>query len=140
MIRVGRDGRFGMRLAEPGTGRRESALDYKALGDERFAAEAREERRLFYVAMTRARERLILSGAARLEKWPALEGNGGGGGPIAWIGPAVEQRDGVGVTFVRSRGPGGAWRRVPPAEVEARRRVPRRPAGAAGTRERPGRR
>ena len=67
VMRVGRDGRFGMRLAEPGTGRRESALDYKALGDERYAAESREERRLFYVAMTRARERLILSGAARLE-------------------------------------------------------------------------
>ena len=70
LMRIGRDGRFGMRLAEPGTGRRESALDYKALGDERFEAEAREERRLFYVAMTRARERLILSGAARLEAWP----------------------------------------------------------------------
>jgi ATP-dependent exoDNAse (exonuclease V) beta subunit len=99
LIRVGRDGRFGMRLAEPGTGKRESALDYKALGDERFAAEAREERRLFYVAMTRARERLILSGAAKLDAWPALE-NGGGGGPIVWIGPAVEQQPGVGVTFV----------------------------------------
>ena len=117
VIRVGRDGRFGMRLAEPGTGRRESALDYKALGDERYAAEAREERRLFYVAMTRARERLILSGAARLEKWPALEGNGGGGGPIAWIGPAVEQLDGVGVTFVRPEDL-VAVAAVPPAEVE----------------------
>ncbi len=51
--------------------------------------------------MTRARERLILSGAARLEKWPALEGNGSGGGPIAWIGPAVERLEGVEVTFVR---------------------------------------
>jgi ATP-dependent helicase/nuclease subunit A len=100
LIRVGRDGRFGLRLAEPGTGRRESALDYKALGEERVAAEAREERRLFYVAMTRARERLILSGAAKLEAWPGLE-NGGGGGPIAWIGPAVEQLEGVEVTFVR---------------------------------------
>jgi ATP-dependent helicase/nuclease subunit A len=102
LMRVGRDGRFGMRLAEPGTGRRESALDYKALGDERYAAESREERRLFYVAMTRARERLILSGAARLEKWPELEGNGGGG-PIAWIGPAVERLEHgeVEVTFVR---------------------------------------
>ena len=99
LIRVGRDGRFGMRLAEPGTGRRESALDYKALGDERLEAEAREERRLFYVAMTRARERLILSGAAKLDAWPALE-NGGGGGPIVWIGPAVEQQPGVEVTFV----------------------------------------
>ena len=100
LIRVGRDGRFGLRLAEPGTGRRESALDYKALGEERIAAEAREERRLFYVAMTRARERLILSGAAKLDAWPTLE-NGGGGGPIAWIGPAVEPLEGVEVTFVR---------------------------------------
>ena len=100
LMRVGRDGRFGLRLAEPGTGRRESALDYKALGEERVATESREERRLFYVAMTRARERLILSGAAKLDAWPALE-NGGGGGPIAWIGPAVDPLDGVGVTFVR---------------------------------------
>ena len=107
LMRIGRDGRFGMRLAEPGTGRRESALDYKALGDERFEAEAREERRLFYVAMTRARERLILSGAARLEAWPGLDRSGAqppGGGPIAWIGPAIERLDDdaeVEVTFVR---------------------------------------
>jgi ATP-dependent helicase/nuclease subunit A len=85
LMRVGRDGRFGLRLAQPGTGRRRPVLDYRAIGDEQLAADAREERRLFYVAMTRARERLILSGAARLEQWPA-EGNGG---PIAWIGPAV---------------------------------------------------
>ncbi len=74
LMRVGRDGRFGLRLSEPGTGRRESALDYRTLGEERQAAEAREERRLFYVAMTRARERLILSGAAKLEAWPAIDG------------------------------------------------------------------
>ena len=136
LIRVGRDGRFGLRLAEPGTGRRESALDYKALGDERFAAEAREERRLFYVAMTRARERLILSGAAKLDAWPALE-NGGGGGPIAWIGPAVEQRDGRRGDVRAARGRAGAGgvagsrdgRRSAPSRV-------RRPAGAAGPRMR----
>src|SRR5262249_59501525 len=64
-------------------------------------AEALEERRLFYVAMTRARERLILSGAAKLEVWPELDGNGSGGGPIAWIGPAVAERDDVAVTFVQ---------------------------------------
>jgi ATP-dependent helicase/nuclease subunit A len=117
LMRIGRDGRFGMRLAEPGTGRRESALDYKALGDERFEAEAQEERRLFYVAMTRARERLILSGAARLEAWPALEGNGGGGGPIAWIGPAIERLDDgeVEVTFVRPEDVPAAVPRVPAA-------------------------
>jgi ATP-dependent helicase/nuclease subunit A len=111
LIRVGRDGRFGLRLARPGTGKREPALDYRALGDEQLQADAREERRLFYVAMTRARERLILSGAAKLDQWPAE----GGGGPIAWLGPAVlgaiepaiEQGSGVteaGVrfTFVRA--------------------------------------
>ncbi len=101
LVRVGRDGRIGLRLAEPGTGRRESALEYRTLGEERQAAEALEERRLFYVAMTRARERLILSGAAKLEAWPDLERNGGGGGPIAWIGPAVAERDDVTVGFVQ---------------------------------------
>ena len=60
------------------------ALDYQALGEERLAAEAREERRLFYVAMTRARERLILSGAAKLDAWDAERS------PMGWIAPAVE--------------------------------------------------
>ena len=100
LIRVGADGRFGLRLSEPGTGKRESALEYRVLGEERQAAESDEERRLFYVAMTRARERLILSGAAKLDAWPDLDGPGGGGGPIAWIGPAVAGLDGVSVTFV----------------------------------------
>jgi ATP-dependent helicase/nuclease subunit A len=84
-LRVAPDGRFGIRLARPGTGRREPALDYRVLGDERLEAEAREERRLFYVAMTRARERLILSGAAKLDGWP----NPPNGGPIAWLGPTL---------------------------------------------------
>jgi len=108
LIRIGRDGRFGLRLAEPGTGKRESALDYRALGEERLAAEADEERRLFYVAMTRARERLILSGAAKLEVLPESESGPptpailpGGGGPIAWIGPGLADRDDVAVAFVQ---------------------------------------
>jgi ATP-dependent helicase/nuclease subunit A len=111
LVRIGRDGRFGLRLAEPGTGRRESALDYKALGDERLAAEADEERRLFYVAMTRARERLILSGAAKLDVLPDPDDSNshsptaqptfGGGGPIAWIGPGLAERDDVAVAFVQ---------------------------------------
>ncbi len=86
LLRVGRDGRLGLRLARPGTGAREPALAYDELGEERRQAEAAEERRLFYVAMTRARERLILSGAARLEAWG---GAGSGGAPIAWLGPAL---------------------------------------------------
>ncbi len=83
LLRVGRDGRLGLRLSEPGTGRTYPALDYKTLGEQQLRAEEREERRLFYVAMTRARERLIVSGAARLDAWPQR------GSPIAWIGPAL---------------------------------------------------
>jgi ATP-dependent helicase/nuclease subunit A len=85
LMRVGRDGRFGVRLAQPGSGKREPALDYQVLRQERMEEQRREERRLMYVAMTRAKERLILSGAARLDKWP--EGNGGA--PIGWLGPAL---------------------------------------------------
>jgi ATP-dependent exoDNAse (exonuclease V) beta subunit len=127
LLRVGRDGRVGLRLAEPGTGRRESALDYRTLGEERQAAEAREERRLFYVAMTRARERLILSGAAKLEVWPELEGKGGGGGPIAWIGPAVAERDDVAVAFVQPEDLSLPEADVPDPElrIEDRRGEPR---------------
>jgi ATP-dependent helicase/nuclease subunit A len=85
ILRLGSAGRLGLRLARPGTGRREPALDYRAIGDEQLRAQEREERRLFYVAMTRARERLIVSGAAKLDAWPTLSG----GGPIIWITPAL---------------------------------------------------
>jgi ATP-dependent helicase/nuclease subunit A len=99
LVRIGRDGGFGIRLAEPGTGRKENALDYQALGEKQQRFEEAEERRLFYVAMTRARDRLILSGAAKLEEWPVNVG----GGPIGWIAPAFvgETDERVGVTFVR---------------------------------------
>ena len=86
VLRVGRDGRLGLRLARPGTGGRENALAYDELGELRKEEEAAEERRLFYVAMTRARERLILSGAGRLETWG---GPGSGNAPISWLGPAL---------------------------------------------------
>ena len=38
LLRVGADGRFGLRLSEPGTGKREPALDYRALGEEQPGA------------------------------------------------------------------------------------------------------
>ncbi len=86
IVRVSGDGRIGIRLARTGVGGRESALAYKELGEEQKAADEGEERRLFYVAMTRARERLVLSGAAKVDGW--IEGGPTGGGPIAWIAPA----------------------------------------------------
>ena len=41
LMRIGRDGRFGLRLAEPGTGRREPALDYRPLGEAAAALRGR---------------------------------------------------------------------------------------------------
>jgi ATP-dependent exoDNAse (exonuclease V) beta subunit len=62
-ILVGADGRFGFRIVDPTSGRRAGVFNY----DEVRAAEEREDRaerlRLYYVAMTRAIDRLIVSGA-----------------------------------------------------------------------------
>jgi ATP-dependent helicase/nuclease subunit A len=96
LMRISSDGRLGLRLARPGTGRPVPALDYAALGEERQRAEAAEERRIFYVAMTRAKERLILSGAAKLSS-----NNGSSSAPIAWIMPALESA-GVDPTVLRT--------------------------------------
>jgi ATP-dependent helicase/nuclease subunit A len=87
ILRVTREGGLGLRVARPGVAGREPAFDYKAIGDRQREAEEAEERRLFYVAMTRAEERLVLSGAL---KFDGFTGDGGstGGGPAAWIAPA----------------------------------------------------
>ncbi|HWD73568.1 MAG TPA: UvrD-helicase domain-containing protein [Solirubrobacteraceae bacterium] len=87
ILRVTEDGGVGLRLARAGVSGREPAFDYKAIGDRRRAAEEAEERRLFYVAMTRAQERLVLSGALKFAGFTA-EGGPTGGGPAAWIAPA----------------------------------------------------
>ncbi len=88
IIVVGRDGRVGLRLARPGTAKATPVLAHRELCEEYQAAEAAEERRMFYVAMTRARERLILSGAARLEPDSAVVANDRGA-PIGWIARAM---------------------------------------------------
>ncbi len=87
LMRIGRQGGFGLRLAEPGKGDRQPALDYLALGEEQQRFESEEERRLFYVAMTRARERLILSGAGSRDNLLL------GTAPMSWIGPAMVQAE-----------------------------------------------
>jgi ATP-dependent helicase/nuclease subunit A len=78
--------RVGLRLASlDGTPSR-GCLDYEDLCAERRLAEAAEEERIVYVAMTRARERLLLSGAVDFASWPAVRA---GGAPIAWLAPAL---------------------------------------------------
>ncbi len=93
LVRLGSGGRLGLMISRPGAGSRVEALDYAVLKAEAAAADRAEQRRLFYVAMTRAQERLILSGAARLEKVPRPESLT----PIDWIAPAFRELEGVAV-------------------------------------------
>jgi ATP-dependent helicase/nuclease subunit A len=84
----GRGGRLGLRLRTLGEEPDPlPALDYAELRAELEEAQQAEEDRVLYVAMTRARERLLLSGAADLANWPAPDRQGGA--PIAWLAPAL---------------------------------------------------
>ncbi len=57
------DGRFGFRVVHPATGEKHSVFDYEGVSEAGREAERDERLRLYYVAMTRAKERLIVSGA-----------------------------------------------------------------------------
>jgi len=85
LVKVGRDGEsLGLRLRRPGFAERVNVLAYDQVKAHERELELAEERRLFYVAMTRARERLIVSGAAKLDAWE--ESNRFA--PIGWVGSA----------------------------------------------------
>src|SRR5881398_2365472 len=73
------DGRFGFRVADPVTAKRRGAFDYEAVKEARQEAERAERLRLYYVAMTRARERLIVSGSVDFGKASEVPT------PIAWV-------------------------------------------------------
>ena len=57
------DGRFGFRVVNPATGERVGAFGWEEVREAERAAEQAENRRLLYVAMTRAIDRLLVSGA-----------------------------------------------------------------------------
>jgi ATP-dependent exoDNAse (exonuclease V) beta subunit len=80
------DDRVGVRLVGLADLEPRPTLDYAQLADERREAQAEEEDRIVYVAMTRARERLLLSGAVDFSSWPRERP---GAPPIAWLGPAL---------------------------------------------------
>ena len=83
---IGPEGEIGLRLATPGGGETVPALAYEQLAAAAAVEEDAEERRLFYVAMTRARDRLILSGSTDPERPTAPRP---GGPPLDWIAPAL---------------------------------------------------
>ena len=78
--------RVGVRLVGLEDPEPRPALQYAELSSERREAQAEEEDRIVYVAMTRARERLVLSGAVDFAAWPRERP---GAAPIAWLGPAL---------------------------------------------------
>jgi ATP-dependent helicase/nuclease subunit A len=73
------DGRFGFRVADPVTAKRRGAFDYEAVKEARQEAQRAERLRLYYVAMTRAKERLIVSGSVELGSDREVPT------PIAWV-------------------------------------------------------
>jgi ATP-dependent helicase/nuclease subunit A len=138
LIRLGRDGGVGIRLKALDGSSGRPALAYRSIGDERARAEAEEEARLFYVAMTRAQEQLILSGAIGCESWPEARP---GAAPLAWVAPAfvpdvarraapdapaagVAEHDGVAVAYAIAR---------PAGIAEALRVAPVAPPPAGST-------
>ena len=64
-VLVDRDGRMAFRAVRPDTGASVPALGYAALHDREAEAQRQEGRRLQYVAMTRARHHLIVSGGLK---------------------------------------------------------------------------
>jgi ATP-dependent helicase/nuclease subunit A len=78
--------RVGLRLARLDGSAATPSLAWPELSEERRLAQAEEEDRILYVAMTRARERLLLSGAVDFERWPEQRL---GAPTISWLGPAL---------------------------------------------------
>ncbi|HVU77037.1 MAG TPA: UvrD-helicase domain-containing protein [Gaiellaceae bacterium] len=78
-ILVRPDGRFGFRVVDPRSGAKRGVFDYETVREAERADEEAERLRLYYVAMTRAVDRLIVSGAIDPEKQRDL------GTPIGWV-------------------------------------------------------
>jgi ATP-dependent helicase/nuclease subunit A len=81
------DGRFGFRVADPATGSRRPAFRYEEVREAEREAERAERLRLYYVAMTRAIDRLIVSGAIDPTR-TADQAT-----PIGWVLARLEARE-----------------------------------------------
>jgi ATP-dependent helicase/nuclease subunit A len=79
--------RVGLRLARLGVGGTSPTLAYEELCAERRLREAEEEDRILYVAMTRARDRLLLSGSIDFQRWAGASR----ATAISWLGPALDE-------------------------------------------------
>ena len=115
-LRITEEGSVGIRLASI-TGTRMDGAQLAQIKQRQRREDEQEERRVFYVAATRAQEHLILSGATDLEKLPAAADMEE---PMRWIRAALADRPGVRLEEVR------------PADLDAVLGPPdRRPAAPA---------
>ncbi len=83
------DGRFGFRMVHPTRGDRRPVFDFEEVREAERARERGERLRLYYVAMTRAIDRLVVSGAVDLERSADRET------PIGWVLGRLELNDGL---------------------------------------------
>jgi ATP-dependent exoDNAse (exonuclease V) beta subunit len=83
------DGRFGFRMVHPTRGDRRPVFDFDEVREAEQAQEREERRRLYYVAMTRAIDRLVVSGAVDLERVADRET------PIGWVLERLGAREAV---------------------------------------------
>jgi ATP-dependent exoDNAse (exonuclease V) beta subunit len=80
------DGRFGFKVAHPSTGERKGAAGYDEVRAAHRAEADAERLRLYYVAMTRAVDRLIVSGAVDPERQAERTT------PIGWVLDRLDAR------------------------------------------------
>jgi ATP-dependent exoDNAse (exonuclease V) beta subunit len=78
-ILVRPDGSFGFRVIDPKSGKRKGVFDYDAVRAAERREDDAERLRLYYVAMTRAIDRLIVSGAVDLDRAQDRET------PMGWV-------------------------------------------------------
>jgi ATP-dependent exoDNAse (exonuclease V) beta subunit len=83
------DGRFGFRMVHPTRGKREGVFGWKEVKEAAEAQEHTERLRLYYVAMTRAVDRLVVSGAIDPERAADRQT------PIGWVIDRLDAHDTV---------------------------------------------
>jgi ATP-dependent helicase/nuclease subunit A len=138
-LRISEDGSVGLRLAQLGAGAVDSARLERIKAEGKRAAEE-EERRIFYVAVTRAQQHLVLSGATDLTRRPDP---GELAEPMRWVwrgfcaGLPSEGASGVATDTREGRELAVRWARLTPETVDELLPVPDRIPEAPPVEERP---